>query len=100
MYENQFSLYEKEFADDLSKLDFWTLSTAKNGEPTASENGKYRIASGIQAIARRIYVIHFFAAESPPDAVFCKFSPVKRQTVSETSLFYQGSVFLCHASQV
>ena len=40
MYENQFSLYEKEFADDLSKLDFWTLSTAKNGEPTASENGK------------------------------------------------------------
>jgi hypothetical protein len=40
MYENQFSLYEKEFADDLSKLDFWTLSQAKNGEMTASENGK------------------------------------------------------------
>ena len=40
MYENQFSLYEKEFTDDLSKLDFWILSQAKNGEMTASENGK------------------------------------------------------------
>ena len=40
MFEEQFDVFQKEFSEDISRLNFWSISNAKNGELTATENQK------------------------------------------------------------